>query len=142
MIYALDTNVVVDALRQPHELERLKAFLTWALPATVISSIVAAELTAGARRDETRQLLDDTVLAAFDRRGRIFPPSAAGWRRTGELLATSGATAVSASRQNDILLAAQARERGWLIVTRDRDFDALRSQITGLQVTRPYPARP
>jgi len=64
------------------------------------------------------------------------------WRQTGALLAASGATAVSASRQNDILLAAQARERGWLIVTRDRDFDALRSQIKGLQVTRPYPARP
>ena len=142
MIYALDTNVVVDALRQPHELERLKAFLTWALPATVISSIVATELIAGARLDKTRQLLDDTVLAAFDRRGRIFPPSAAVWRQTGALLAASGATAVSASRQNDILLAAQARECGWLIVTRDRDFDALRSRIKGLQVTRPYPARP
>jgi predicted nucleic acid-binding protein len=64
------------------------------------------------------------------------------WRRTGALLAGSGATAVSASRQNDILFAVQARERGWLIVTRDRDFDALRSQIKGLQVTHPYPARP
>jgi predicted nucleic acid-binding protein len=92
--------------------------------------------------DETRQLLDDAVLAAFGRRGRIFPPSAAVWRRMGALLAASGATTVSASRQNDILFAAQAREHGWLIVTRDRDFDALRSQIKGLHVTRPYPARP
>jgi len=45
VIYTLDTNVVVDALRQSHELDRLKASLSWALPATVLSSIVAAEHT-------------------------------------------------------------------------------------------------
>ena len=142
MIYALDTNVLVDALRHPKELERLKAFLTWALPATVLSSIVATELTAGARAEETRQLLDDSLLPAFDRRGRIIPPSATAWRRTGELLAVSGATTIPASRQNDILFAAQARERGWIVVTRDRDFDTLRSQIKGLRVTSPYPGQP
>ena len=31
MIYTLDTNVLVDALRQPTELDYLKAFLTWSL---------------------------------------------------------------------------------------------------------------
>lgn len=142
MIYALDTNVVVDALRQPAELERLKAFLSWALPATVISSVVAAELTAGARTERARRLLADSVLAPFDRRGRITAPSVSAWRKTGAVLARSSATRVAASRQNDILLAAQARERGWVIVTRDRDFDTLRSHVKGLQVTAPYPNPP
>jgi len=49
VIYTLDTNVLVDALRQPPELDRLKAFLSWALPSTVLSSVVVTELTAGAR---------------------------------------------------------------------------------------------
>jgi len=49
VIYALDTNVLGDALRQPAELDRLKAFLSWALPSTELSSVVVAELTAGAR---------------------------------------------------------------------------------------------
>ena len=67
MIYTLDSNVVVDALRQPAELDRLKTFLGWALPSPVLSSIVAAELTAGARTEKTRALLDDSFLAPFDR---------------------------------------------------------------------------
>ena len=141
MIFSLDTNVLVDALRQPSELDRLKAFLSWALPSTVLSSVVAAELTAGARTDKTRRLLDDALLAPFERRGRILPPSASAWRRTGGVLARLGAAGVSASRQNDVLLATQAREQGWTIVTRDQDFRALRAQVSGLQISAPFPER-
>lgn len=142
MIYSLDTNLFVDALRQPFELDRLKAFLTWALPSTVISSVVAAELTAGARTDNARRLLDDALLAPFARRGRILAPSVGAWRRAGPVLARTGVTAASASWQNDILLAVQAREHGWMIVTRDGDFRALRPHVKGLQVVAPYPDRP
>lgn len=142
MIYTLDTNVVVDALRQAEELDRLKAFLSWALPSTVLSSVVAAELAAGARTGRARRVLDDAVLAPFGRRGRIFAPSVAAWRRAGAIFARSGATWLTASRQNDALLAAQALERGWVVVTRDHDFQTLRPLIRGLQVAPPYPDRP
>ena len=142
MIYTLDTNVVVDALRQAEELDRLKAFLSWALPSTVLSSVVAAELAAGARTDRARRVLDEAVLAPFDRRGRILAPSVAAWRRAGALFARSGATGLTASRHNDALLGAQARERGWMIVTRDHDLQMLRPLIKGLQVAAPYPDRP
>lgn len=141
MIYTLDTNVVIDALRQPDELDRLKAFLSWALPSTVLSSIVVAELAAGTRTERARRALDDAVLAPFDRRGRLLAPSVRAWRQAGALLARRGALAMTASRQNDVLLATQAREHGWVIVTRDRDFDSLRPLIKGLQVVGPYPAR-
>lgn len=141
MIYTLDTNVLVDALRQPHELDRLKGFLSWALPSTVLSSVVAAELAAGARTDRARRVLDDAVLAPFDRRGRIVAPSVAAWRRTGAVLARTGTTGLTANRQNDVLLATQARERGWVVVTRDHDLHALRPSIHGLQVVAPYPER-
>ncbi len=142
MIYTLDTNVVVDALRQPLDLDRLKAFLSWALPSTVLSSIVAAELTAGARTDKARRVLDDVFLEAFERRGRVIAPSSAAWRRTGAILAQTGTAGLSASRQNDALLAVQAWERGWVIVTRDRDFQTLRPLVDGLQVAPPFPERP
>lgn len=141
MIYTLGTNIFIDALRQPSELDRLKAFLSWALPSTVISSIVAAELTAGARNEKVRRLLEDALLAAFERRARIIAPSVAAWRRTGAILARTGTTGASASRQNDLLLAVQAREHGWTIVTRDEDFRALRPQVSGLQVIAPFPGR-
>lgn len=142
MIYTLDTNVLVDALRQPSELDRLKTFLSWALPSTVLSSIVAAELTAGARTVKARRLLDDALLAPFERRGRILAPSSAAWRRGGAVLARTGTGSVSASRQNDVLLAAQAREHGWAVVTRDVDLRTLRTQVSGLQVVAPFPKRP
>ncbi|MDP1860071.1 MAG: PIN domain-containing protein [Gemmatimonadaceae bacterium] len=141
MIYTIDTNVLIDALRQPAELDRLKAFLSWALPSTVLSSVVAAELAAGARSEQARDALDDLFLAPFERRQRIIAPSAATWRRVGTLLPR--ATGVgTASRQNDLLLAAQTREHGWTLITRDADFRLLRESISGLKVVAPFPTRP
>lgn len=49
MIYTLDTNVLIDALRRPADLAALKVFLDWALPLMALSSVVASELLAGAR---------------------------------------------------------------------------------------------
>lgn len=138
MISTLDTNVLVDALRQPAELERLKAFLSWALPSTVLSSVVVAELTVGARTPKAREALEQQFLAPFDRRGLILAPSAAAWRRAGAVVGA----AASANRLSDVLLACQAREFGWTIVTRDADFTAIRKSITGLKVAAPFPARP
>lgn len=142
MIYTLDTNVVVDALRQPGEMEQLKAFLAWALPVTVLSSVVVSELAAGARTDRARRALDEGMVANFDRRGRILAPSRHAWHRTGTTFGRIGASGLSASRQNDLLLAVQARELGWTLITRDQDFAALRSLVRGLKVAAPFPAHP
>lgn len=141
MIYTLDTNVLVDALRQPAELDRLKAFLSWALPSTVLSSVVVADLTVGARRPKAREVLEQQFLAPLERRGRILAPSAAAWRRAATVFGAA-MDAPSASRLNDVLLACQVREFGWTIVTRDADFTALRRSVTGLKVAAPFPARP
>ncbi len=138
MIYTLDTNVLVDALRQPAELDRLKAFLSWALPFTVLSSVVVAELTAGARSPKAREALDRQFLEPFERRGRILAPSAAAWRRA----AVVAGAAPTANRLGDVLLACQAREFGWTVVTRDADFAAIRRSVGGLKVAVPFPHRP
>ncbi len=138
MICTLDTSVLVDALRQSAELDRLKAFLSWALPSTVLSSVVVAELMAGARSAKAREALEQQFLAPFERRGRILAPSAAAWRRAAANMGPSP----TASRLSDMLLACQAREYGWTIVTRGADFTAIRKSITGLKVAAPFPARP
>ena len=138
MIYTLDTNVLVDALRQPAELDRLKAFLSWALPYTVLSSVVVTELTAGARTARAREALEQQFLAPFERRGRILAPSASAWRRAAAVVGPSPA----ANRLSDVLLACQAREFGWTIVTRDGDLSALRKAISGLKIAAPFPSRP
>ncbi len=46
MIYTLDTNVLIDALRRPADMLLLKEFLEWTLPHTALSSVVASELLA------------------------------------------------------------------------------------------------
>jgi predicted nucleic acid-binding protein len=141
VIFTLDTNVLVDALRQPAELDRLKTFLSWALPSTVLSSVVVAELGAGARTARVREALEAQFLAPFDRRGRILAPSTGAWRRASLVLGAAGGPS-EASRLMDVLLACQAREHGWAVVTRDADFSALRRAIAGLKVVAPFPARP
>lgn len=142
MIYTLDTNVIVDALRRPSEMQLLKEFLDWALPQTALSSVVATELLTGARTDGARRLIDRELLGAFDRRARIVSPSAAAWSKTGHLLGQASAAPIGASWQNDLLLAHMARELGWTIITRDKDFNRIRPLIRGLRVEAPYPRRP
>lgn len=142
MIYTLDTNVFVDALRRSADLEQLKAFLSWALPRTALSSVVASELLAGARTETARRLVESELLAAFARRGRIIAPSPDAWVKTGVLLGRSGGGAVGALWQNDLLLAHTARELGWCLITRDKDFGRIRTQMKGLRVEAPYPRRP
>lgn len=140
MIYTLDTNVLVDALRRPDDLDRLKAFLSWALPSTVLSSVVEAELLGGAKSAKARAVLESQFLAPFVRRGRIVAPSAAAWRRAGAVVGARRGGAANRD-QFDLLLACQAREFGWTLITRDADFSSIRKDVAGLKVVAPYPSR-
>lgn len=141
MIYTLDTNLWIDALRIPAELDRLKGFLSWALPQTMLTTMVAAELLAGARTAAARSALEAEVLEPFARRGRLCAPSVGAWRRAGLLLGELGGRQGQAGWQNDVLLSCMAREHGWIVLTRDADFQALRPHVRGLQLAAPYPSR-
>lgn len=142
MIYTLDTNILIDALRRPAELVRLKQFLEWALPHTVLSSVVASELLAGARTETARRLVERDLLSAFERRGRIIAPNAAAWAKTGWVLGQATTAAIGHSWQNDLLLAHSARAFGWRVITRDKDFSRIRTLVKGLAVEAPFPRRP
>lgn len=142
MIYTLDTNILIDALRRPAEMLLLKEFLEWALPRTTLSSVVASELLAGARTDAARRLVERELLGAFERRGRIVAPSVAAWAKTGIVLGRATSAAIGASWQNDLLLAHTAREFGWSLITRDKDIRRIRSLVRGLRVEAPFPRRP
>lgn len=141
MIYTLDSNVLIDAIRTPAASDQLKGFLAWALPETVLCSVVASELLAGARHEATRRLVEDHFLAPFARRRRILAPSTSAWYRMGMLRGQIGKEGSSAVWQNDVLLACTARELGWVVITRDTDFGRLRTHIPGLRVEAPFPRR-
>jgi predicted nucleic acid-binding protein len=138
--YALDTNVLIDALNQPGELEAATRFLTWALPRTYLSAVVGHELAAGASSGRQRAVLDQQLVGPFERRGRMFAPSTTAWYRAGEIVA-QGLKVSTPSALNDLLLALSCRELGITLITRDRDFRRVTRYVRGLTVLAPWPDR-
>ena len=54
-----------------------------------LSAVVAQELRSGARSAQAATLLQRHVFDALERRGRIFAPTVAGWKRAGVVLVTN-----------------------------------------------------
>lgn len=139
--YALDTNILIDALNLPAQLEALLSFLGWALPTTFLSAVVVHELAAGTVTPRQRALLDQQITGPFARRGRVFAPSISAWHRAGRLV-EQGHRILSPAALNDLLLAVSCREAGLAIVTHDRDFRRLTRVVRGLVVLSPFPTQP
>ena len=135
MIYTLDTNILIDALRRRAEMLLLKEFLEWALPHTALPAVVSSELLAGARTESARRIVERDFLGAFERRGRIVAPSVGAWAKTGVVLVRATAPSIGAARQSDLSLAHTAREFGWTLITR------IRSVVKGLKIDAPFPRR-
>jgi predicted nucleic acid-binding protein len=148
--YTLDSSVLVDAIRTPGGYEALGDFMSWARGDVYLSSVVVAELEAGARSPASRERLDERFLAPFERREHVVAPTASEWRRAGRVLGEFDASAVRESGDpgspvphlNDALLAVQARNQGWVVITRDGGFGELTAKVPGLRVLRPFPVRP
>ena len=141
----LDTNVFVDAFRDEMFAEGLSAFLERALPSTFLSAVVVQELAAGARTRERVRALESSILRPFERRGRVFAPSALAFRESGRLLAELAAREgwpalhSNPSLANDALLAASCREHGFTLVTSDADFDRFVPSLGRWRHVKPWP---
>jgi predicted nucleic acid-binding protein len=146
--FALDTNVFVDAFRDEAFAAGLSTFLERALPTTFLSAVVVQELSAGARAPEHVRELEVGVFEPFERRNRVFAPSATAFRQSGRLLAAlaerEGWEAVlsNPSLGNDALLAASCREQGITLITRDRDFDRFQPFLGKWRHVGPWPPFP
>jgi predicted nucleic acid-binding protein len=143
--YALDTNIYVDAFRDPSAEAALLGFLERALPFTFLSAVVMQELAAGARTRAQLRELERSVFHPFARRGRVFAPMTPAFVQSGRLLAAvaarEGWPAVheNPSLLNDALLAASCQEAGISLVTRDSDFDRFAPEMRGWCHLRPWP---
>lgn len=143
--YALDTQLFIDAFRDPVANERLQRFHRAFAPFEYLSVVVAQELRSGVKRDEDRKTLERHVLDVFERSGRTFAPSARAWHRSGDLLAEMARTEgvaigrLSKSFANDVLLAISCRETGYVLVTRnERDFQRIRRYVS-FHFVKPWP---
>ena len=117
--YILDTNLYIDAIRNPLKEQALDRFLERNAPMTFMSAVVMLELRAGAVTDAQAKVLQDGIFGVFERRNRVVGPSATAFKDCGRILATlfrqDGVPYKDRPRSlvNDILIAITCRENGF-----------------------------
>ena len=143
--YVLDTQLFINAFRDPVANELLQQFHRAVSPFEHFSVIVAQELRAGVKRPQDRKALERNVLTIFKRAGRIITPSADAWHRSGDLLAEMARqegleiARVSRAFANDVVLALSCREAGCELVTdNEHDFQRIR-RFAQFDFTKPWP---
>ncbi len=101
------------------------------LPRTFLSSVVSAELLAGATNRAAKRAVRDFTRKAHGVR-RVVAPDAGAWERAGELLGDIQVREPHFRSKiprlwNDLLIALCARQVGAMVVTQNaRDFELLR----------------
>jgi len=143
--YVLDTQLFINAFRDPAANEALQQFHRAFSPFEHLSVIVAQELRAGVQRSQDRKALERNVLKVFKRASRTITPSANAWHKSGDLLAEMvrkdglEIARVSKAFANDVLLALSCREAGCVLVTdNERDFQRIR-RFVQFDFTKPWP---
>jgi predicted nucleic acid-binding protein len=143
--YVLDTQLFINAFRNPVVNEELQQFHRAFSPFEHFSVIVAQELRAGVRRPHDRKALERYVFKVFQRANRSITPSADAWHRSGDLLAEMARhegleiARISKAFANDVLLALSCREAGCVLVTdNERDFQRIR-RFVQFDFMQPWP---
>jgi predicted nucleic acid-binding protein len=141
----LDANCFIDATKSDAANTAFALFISAAAPRLHLSSVVAAELRAGAIDPAARKQLEEEVLSPYERRGRILTPSASAWDALGNSLATlvreEGLDMKAAKRSFvfDILVAASCREAGAILVSANiRDLERI-ARVFAFDYVAPYP---
>jgi predicted nucleic acid-binding protein len=144
--YVLDTNLFINAFRDPQANEALQRFHRDFSPFEHFSVIVGQELRAGVRQPRDRKALERHVLRIFERANRTIAPSAGAWHHSGDVLSHMARkdgieiARVSKAFANDILLALSCRESGCVLVTEnDRDFSRIR-RFVAFEYVKPWPS--
>jgi predicted nucleic acid-binding protein len=109
--YVLDTQLFINAFRDPAANAALQQFHRAFSPFEYFSVIVVQELRAGVQRSQDRKALERNVLKVFQRASRTITPSESAWHKSGDLLAEMARqdgleiARVSKAFANDVLLA-------------------------------------
>lgn len=143
--YVLDTNVYIQATRTAESFEGLRRFLYAMTSAIHLHSVVALELLAGATTEEMRRHVDRSFIRPIERRERVFTPTHEAWKRAAGALASLirdrrvSPEGIKKSLVNDCLIAASARDHGFVLVTDNtRDF-ALLNDYLPIEFVPPWP---
>jgi predicted nucleic acid-binding protein len=143
--FVLDTNCFVDASRREADAAAFTEFCAWAAPRLYLSTVVAAELRAGAGSAKDRRVLERDVLAPYRRRDRVINPSPDAWQALGTTLARlvhdEGLVLREVRRSFvfDILIARSCREAGAILVSRNVSDLARIAKVFAFDYVSPYP---
>ena len=143
--FVLDTNCFIDASRTDDGAEAFAAFCARAAPRLYLSTIVAAELRAGAGSARDRRSLERQVLSPYVRRRRLLNPSAAAWEALGTTLARlvqdEGLVLANVRKSFifDILIAWSCREIGATLVSRNVSDLSRIAKVFRFEFIAPYP---
>jgi predicted nucleic acid-binding protein len=143
--FMLDTNCFVDASRTEAAEAAFAEFCARVAPRLYLSTVVAAELRAGAGDANDRRTLEHRVLSPYVRRGRLVNPSPAAWDALGTTLVTlvqeEGFVLRDLRRSFlfDILIAWSCRETGAVLVSRNTKDMSRIARIFTFDFVAPYP---
>ena len=141
----LDTNCFVDASHTDEAAAAFAEFCAWAAPGLHLSTVVAAELRAGAATAHDRRTLERQILSPYERRGRLLNPSAAAWEQLGTTLAAlvedDGLVLRDVRRSFvfDILIARSCREIRATLVSRNVADLSRIAKVFAFDFVPPYP---
>jgi predicted nucleic acid-binding protein len=145
--FVLDTNCFVDASRTDAEAAAFTEFCAWAASGLYLSTVVAAELRAGAGTAKDRRTLERQILSPYLRRGRLLNPSPAAWEALGTTLAAlvegEGLVLRDVRRSFvfDILIARSCRDIGATLVSRNAADLSRIANVFSFDFVPPYPTR-
>ena len=144
--YVIDTNLYVEAITTDEGNEALAAFQRRFAPFLFQHSTVAQEILAGAHSEASyREYYEDWV-APFEALNRLITPSHESWARAALIIVRlveqgkKSPGGFNRSFLNDCLIAASAREHGFVLVTRNTaDFGLIAQVEPRLRYTPPWP---
>ncbi len=142
--FVLDTNCFIDASKDDVAAAAYDSFTQLAAPRLDLSSVVAAELRAGAVDEDEQERLEK-VLVPYERRGRIVTPSEKAWRALGQTLVTlvreDGLELKKAPRSFvfDVLIAYSCREAGAILISGNRQDLRRIAKVFSFDFVLPYP---
>jgi predicted nucleic acid-binding protein len=144
--YVVDTNIYVRATRDEQWNQALERFFSAVASEIYLHSIVALEILAGATSPELERWTQQRFIRPFERRARIITPSHGACKRAGAALAqlvrerkASPGRGIKESLVNDCLIAASARDHGFILVTDNARDYGLVSDILPVVIAAPWP---
>jgi predicted nucleic acid-binding protein len=143
--YVVDTNLYIRATRDDEWSQALERFFLAFTPEIYLHSVIALEILAGATSPALERRTEERFIRPFERRERVFTPSHSSWKGAAAALARLvrerkvSPEGVKKSLVNDCLIAASARDHGFVLVTDNaKDFELIRDTLP-IEFVPPWP---